>query len=86
MTAILTSANLIAATCGLHFAACVIHVSELVTPSGQAVIIQSGPDSQKPRVRKKVGEGYSILEQQSSGNHAVIFQSTDPDPSQAMPK
>ncbi|MGD1036271.1 MAG: hypothetical protein ABR878_03575 [Roseiarcus sp.] len=52
-----------------------VYCSELATPTGRATIIQSGPVDKKPLVRKEVGPGYSILEQDSGGNHAIVIQS-----------
>jgi hypothetical protein len=49
--------------------------SEMATPTGNATIVQSGPVGKKPVVRKEIGPGYSVLEQDSGGNHAIIIQS-----------
>jgi len=51
-----------------------IFCSELKSPSGHATIVQSGPPGSKPYVRKEVGPGYSILEQNSGGNHSIVIQ------------
>jgi hypothetical protein len=50
--------------------------SELATPAGRAVIVQSGPVGGKPIIRKRVGPGYSMLEQDSGGNTAIVIQSS----------
>jgi hypothetical protein len=49
--------------------------SEMATPAGRAIIVQSGPIGGKPVVRKEIGPGYSILEQESGGNRAIVIQS-----------
>lgn len=49
--------------------------SELASPAGRATIVQSRPTAGKPKIRKEVGQGYSVLEQDSGGNHAIIIQS-----------
>jgi len=51
--------------------------AELRTPSGHAIIMQSGPHDGKTFIRKQVGPGYSILEQRSGGNSAVVIQQDD---------
>jgi hypothetical protein len=51
-----------------------IFVLQLATPSGQATIVQSGPAGKKPIVRKRIGPGYNIIEQDIGGNRAVIIQ------------
>jgi hypothetical protein len=51
-----------------------LYSSELSGPSGTAVIMQSGPSGTKPIVRKTIRPGYSILQQQSGGNSAIVIQ------------
>jgi hypothetical protein len=50
------------------------YTSELATSAGRVTIVQCGPAGQKPRVRKQLGPGYSILEQDGGGNHVTITQ------------
>jgi hypothetical protein len=51
-----------------------LYSSQLSTPSGTATIIQSGPLGEKPIVRKRTGPGFSILQQESGGNSAIVIQ------------
>jgi len=51
-----------------------LYASQLSTPSGTAIIVQSGPADRKPVVRKQVGPGYSILRQESGENSSTIIQ------------
>ncbi len=51
-----------------------LYSSQLTTPSGTAIIVQSGPSGTKPIVRKTIRPGYSILQQQSGGNSATVIQ------------
>jgi hypothetical protein len=51
-----------------------LYSSELSSPSGTAIIVQSGPSGTKPIVRKTVRPGYSILQQESGGNSSIIIQ------------
>ena len=50
------------------------YISELATSAGRVTIVQCGPIGQKPRVRREIGPGYSILEQDGTGNHVSITQ------------
>ncbi|MGA2485904.1 MAG: hypothetical protein ABSF49_07940 [Roseiarcus sp.] len=51
-----------------------LYSSQLSSPSGTAIIMQSGPSGTKPIVRKTIRPGYSILQQQSGGNSAIVIQ------------
>ncbi len=51
-----------------------LYSSELSSPSGTAIIVQSGPSATKPIVRKTIRPGYSILQQESGGNTATVIQ------------
>jgi hypothetical protein len=51
-----------------------LYSSELSSPSGTAIIVQSGSSARKPIVRKIVRPGYSILQQESDGNSSIIIQ------------
>jgi hypothetical protein len=51
-----------------------LYSSELSGPSGNALIVQSGPTGTKPIVRKTIRPGYSILQQESGGNSSIIIQ------------
>jgi hypothetical protein len=51
-----------------------LYSSQLTTPSGTAIIVQSGPSGTKPIVRKTIRPGYSILQQKSGGNSATVIQ------------
>lgn len=51
-----------------------LYSSELSSPSGTAIIVQSGPKGTKPIVRKTIRPGYSILQQESGGNSAIVIQ------------
>jgi len=51
-----------------------LYSSQLSSPSGTAIIMQSGPSGTKPIVRKTIRPGYSILQQQSGGNSATVIQ------------
>jgi hypothetical protein len=51
-----------------------LYSSELSSPSGTAVIVQSGPRGVKPTVRKIVRPGLSILQQESGGNSSIVIQ------------
>jgi hypothetical protein len=51
-----------------------LYSSELSSPSGTAIIVQSGPTGTKPFVRKTVRPGYSVLQQESGGNSSIIIQ------------
>jgi len=51
-----------------------LYSSRLASPSGAATIVQTGPPGNKPTVRKAVGPGYSIFEQESGGNSAIVIQ------------
>jgi hypothetical protein len=51
-----------------------LYSSQLSSPSGTAIIMQSGPSGTKPIARKTIRPGYSILQQQSGGNSAIVIQ------------
>ena len=51
-----------------------LYSSQLSSPSGTAIIVQTGPTGTKPIVRKIVRPGYSILQQESGGNSSIIIQ------------
>ena len=51
-----------------------LYSSQLSSPSGSAIIVQSGPSGTKPIVRKTIRPGYSILQQESGGNSATVIQ------------
>ena len=42
--------------------------------SNHALIIQSGPRDDKPVVTTRKGPGYTVIEQHSSNNRAIIMQ------------
>jgi hypothetical protein len=51
-----------------------LYSSQLSSPAGTAIIVQSGPAGTKPIVRKTIRPGYSILQQESGGNSSIIIQ------------
>ena len=51
-----------------------IYSAELSTSAGTAIIVQSGPNGTKPFVYKTRRPGFSILQQKSGGNSAIIIQ------------
>ena len=51
-----------------------LYRSELSTPAGTAIIVQSAPSGTKPFVRKTLRPDYSILQQESGGNSAIVIQ------------
>ena len=73
MIALVVGAWLIAAS-GSSPDGTTLYSSELSGPSGTAIIVQSGPSGTKPIVRKTVRPGYSVLQQESGGNSAIIIQ------------
>lgn len=73
MTALVLSAWMLVAS-GDSPDATKLYRSELSSPSGTAVIVQSGPSGTVPFVSKTVRPGYSILRQQSGGNSAIVIQ------------
>jgi hypothetical protein len=73
MIALTVSAWLLAASGGPSNGT-TLYSSELSSPSGTAIIVQSGPTGKKPIVRKIVRPGYSILQQESGGNSSTIIQ------------
>ena len=73
MIALIVTAWLMAAS-GSSPDGSTLYTSRLSTPSGAATITQSGPADRKPIVHKQIGPGYSILEQESGGNAAIVIQ------------
>jgi hypothetical protein len=74
MLSLMIGASLISAIGCSGVASDGVVCSELTTPAGHATIVQSGPGVKKAKVRKEVGPGYSVLEQDSGGNHTIIIQ------------
>ncbi|MGD0186388.1 MAG: hypothetical protein ABSC25_14220 [Roseiarcus sp.] len=57
-----------------------VHCSHVMTPWGRATVVQSQhiDIGRNPVVRKEEGPGYSIVEEQSGGNHVTIVQRVGP--------
>jgi hypothetical protein len=57
-----------------------VHCSHVMTPWGRMTVVQSQriDIGKNPVVRKKVGPGYSIVEEQSGGNHVTVVQRVGP--------
>ena len=73
MTALLLAALLTTAAADLPNGTR-LYSSQLSSPSGTAIIAQSGASGTKPIVRKTIRPGYSILQQESGGNSATVIQ------------
>jgi hypothetical protein len=73
MTALLLAALLTTAAADLPNGTR-LYSSQLSSPSGTAIIAQSGASGTKAIVRKTIRPGYSILQQESGGNSATVIQ------------
>ncbi len=57
-----------------------VHCSHVTTPWGRATVVQSQriDIGKNPVIHKKVGPGYSIVEERSGGNRVTIVQRVGP--------